>query len=102
MYTDNTNTQEAKAGRSVIQGHLQIHSEFEATLGSVRPCFKNNSNNNKEKKKRLLTFQGHILEIALFLLQMMGTPIHSVCQSQHSQALTHYIHLFFREWDHLC
>lgn len=33
MYTTNTNTQEAKAGRSVIQGHLQIHNEFEAILG---------------------------------------------------------------------
>lgn len=33
MYTTNTNTQEDKAGRSVIQGHLQIHNEFEAILG---------------------------------------------------------------------
>lgn len=33
MHTANTNTQEAKAGRSVIQGHLQIHNEFEVTLG---------------------------------------------------------------------
>lgn len=33
MYITNTNTQEAKAGRLVIQAHLQIHNEFEAIMG---------------------------------------------------------------------
>lgn len=36
----NQNTWEVEAGGSEVQGHPWLHSEFEASLGYVRLCFK--------------------------------------------------------------
>lgn len=33
--------EEMKAVRSEMKGHLRLHGEFEAILGSMRPCLKN-------------------------------------------------------------
>jgi hypothetical protein len=32
--------QEIKAGESAVQGHPQMHSEFEVSLEYIRPCLK--------------------------------------------------------------
>lgn len=57
------------------------------------------------KNKKLLTFQGHILGISLFLLQMVGTPIHfGVSEPTHtgSDTLLYITFLLcFIEWNRL-
>lgn len=40
MHACNSNTPEAGAGESEVQGHPQLHSYLEASLGCMRPCFK--------------------------------------------------------------
>lgn len=37
---DPSTTQEAEAGKSEVQHHPRLHSEFKASLGCVRPCVK--------------------------------------------------------------
>lgn len=40
VHACNSNTPEAEAGGSETQGHPQLHSYLEVSLGYMRPCFK--------------------------------------------------------------
>lgn len=42
------NTWEVEAGGSGVEGHSQLSNEFEASLGSMRPCLKTDRQQNKQ------------------------------------------------------
>lgn len=47
-YACHLGTWEVEAGGPGVEGHPQLHNEFEASLGSMTPCLETDRSQNKQ------------------------------------------------------
>lgn len=71
-------SEEAEVRVSEVQGHPQVHSEFQASLSFITPCLTINNNNNNFKMKRNSFKNNSLVFYHLFKIHVNFIPMKHV------------------------
>lgn len=74
VHACNSNTQEVEGGGSEVQGHPQLHSEFKASLGYIKPYLKIKRRRKEKRVGGVRRGEGKtsVFQIFGFLVCKMG------------------------------